>query len=170
MSQRMAALVKSLIFGSCFVWLWMIGFPRWLDLPGSANMIRNEPLRLIGILPLLLGGIIALACIGVFIFIGRGTPAPFDPPKELITRGPYRYVRNPMYVGFGMVLVGEALLLANFSWQLIVYGTAMFAAVNLFIVFYEEPTLTRNFGDQYREYRAHVRRWIPRLTPWSPHH
>ena len=72
-----------------------------------------------------------------------------------------------MYVGFGMVLLGEAILLASFSWQIIAYGVTLFAIVNLFIMLYEEPTLTRLFGEEYVIYRKNVPRWIPRLRPWN---
>ena len=85
-----------------------------------------------------------------------------------MTRGLYGYVRNPMYVGMGLVLVGEAILLASLSWQIVVYGAALFAIVNVFILLYEEPTLTRRFGEEYLNYRKNVQRWIPRLRPWEP--
>lgn len=122
---------------------------------------------MIGFLPMVTGAFVALRCIWNFIFIGRGTPAPFDAPKTLVTRGFYRYVRNPMYLGVGLVLIGEAILLASLSWQIVVYGVALFAIVNLFIMLYEEPTLTRLFGEEYLIYHQNVPRWIPRLRPWD---
>jgi protein-S-isoprenylcysteine O-methyltransferase Ste14 len=167
MSERLWAAIKSAVFATLFVWLWTVGFPRWLQLPGATTSWREQPLRLIGFLPMAIGAIITLRCIWNFIVIGRGTPAPFDAPKKLVTRGFYRYVRNPMYVGVGLVLVGEAILLASFSWEIVAYGVALFAIVNLFIVLYEEPTLTRVFGEQYLTYRKNVPRWIPRLRPWN---
>jgi len=167
MSERLWATIKSAVFATLFVWLWTVGFPRWLQLPGATTSWREQPLRMIGFLPMTAGALIALRCIWNFIFIGRGTPAPFDAPKKLVTRGFYPYVRNPMYVGFGMVLLGEAILLASFSWQIIAYGVTLFAIVNLFIMLYEEPTLTRLFGEEYVIYRKNVPRWIPRLRPWN---
>jgi protein-S-isoprenylcysteine O-methyltransferase Ste14 len=167
MSERLAALLKSIVFATLFVWLWTVGFPRWLALPGSSTPIRTQPLRLLGLVPLIAGALICLACIWNFIFIGRGTPAPFDAPKKLVVVGPYRYVRNPMYLGFALVLLGEAIMLAVFSWRLVEYGLAMVVAVNLLVIFYEEPTLTKRFGESYDTYRANVRRWIPRLRPWT---
>jgi protein-S-isoprenylcysteine O-methyltransferase Ste14 len=167
MSERLWAAVKSVIFATLFVWLWTVGFPRWLQLPGATASWREQPLRMIGFLPITVGAIITLRCMWNFIFIGRGTPAPFDAPKKLVIRGFYRYVRNPMYVGIGLVLIGEAILLASFSWKIVLYGTALFAIVNLFIMLYEEPTLARQFGEEYLIYRKNVPRWIPRLEPWE---
>ena len=167
MSERLWAAIKSAIFATLFVWLWTVGFPQWLRLPGATTSWREQPLKTIGFLPLMAGAIIMLGCVWNFIFIGRGTPAPFDAPKKLVTRGFYRYVRNPMYLGMGLVLVGEAILLASFSWEIIAYGVALFAIVNLFIILYEEPTLARLFGEEYLIYRKNVPRWIPRLRPWD---
>ena len=166
MPERLAALLKSIVFATLFVWLWTVGFPRWLDLPGSSTLIRAQPLRWLGLAPLLAGAVICLSCIWNFIFVGRGTPAPFDAPKQLVVVGPYRYVRNPMYLGFALVLLGEAIMVAAFSWRLVEYASAMVVAVNLLVIFYEEPTLTKLFGEEYGRYRAHVHRWIPRLRPW----
>jgi protein-S-isoprenylcysteine O-methyltransferase Ste14 len=90
----------------------------------------------------------------------RGTPAPIDPPKELVVRGLYRYVRNPMYVGVLSVLIGEALLFE--SARLFWYGAAVFLLFNLFVILYEEPALGRKFGKSYQDYRAAVGRWLPR--------
>ncbi|MCI0555781.1 MAG: isoprenylcysteine carboxylmethyltransferase family protein [Anaerolineae bacterium] len=123
-----------------------------------------EPGFLINIaLPLwVIGGAIVVWCFWDFLAIGRGTPAPFDPPKELVVAGLYRYVRNPMYVG---VL---AMLLAHFLWfgfwLLLAYAVFFFIAFHLFVVNYEEPTLTRKFGKAYKDYLNRVPRWIPKLS------
>ena len=92
---------------------------------------------------------------------GRGTPAPIDPPKELVARGLYRYVRNPMYVGVMSILVGEALIFA--SRTLVWYAVTVFIGFNLFVLLYEEPTLRHKFGAAYERYCAAVPRWLPRL-------
>lgn len=107
----------------------------------------------------LLGGAIALWCILAFVTLGKGTPAPFDPPRRLVVRGPYRYVRNPMYIGAGLALAGAALFYRSPS--LLGYAAGFLVAMHLLVVFYEEPTLTRLFGDDYSAYRASVRRWLP---------
>ena len=167
MAERMWALAKSAVFVAVFIPLWMVWMPRWLRLPGPAQPLAEQPWRWLGLLAMGPGAVIALTCIANFVFTGRGTPAPFDPPRRLVTRGLYRYVRNPMYVGMALLLTGEAILFADFSPALIAYAASLLAAVNLFVVFYEEPTLRRKFGADYDVYCVNVRRWIPRLRPWA---
>jgi protein-S-isoprenylcysteine O-methyltransferase Ste14 len=111
---------------------------------------------------------LALSCLGVFVMlwcirdfavIGRGTLAPVDPPTVLVCRGLYRYVRNPMYLGALLTLVGEAAFFR--SRMLVVYTAVWFALENVFVIFYEERTLARQFGASYAEYRRSVGRWMP---------
>jgi protein-S-isoprenylcysteine O-methyltransferase Ste14 len=107
-----------------------------------------------------LGGLgLALTCITAFAFLGRGTPAPFDPPRRLVVRGPYRVVRNPMYVGACVFLVGFAVFYRSAGSAL--YAVAFLAVMHAFVVLYEEPTLHRAFGHDYDEYRRRVGRWWP---------
>ena len=106
------------------------------------------------------GAILALWCIATFIAIGRGTPAPFDPPRRLVVVGPYRLVRNPMYLGAGLALAGAALFYE--SWALLGYCAAFALVTHLFVVGYEEPTLRASFGAPYIGYCERVRRWWPR--------
>ena len=115
--------------------------------------------RYFGLIPMALAALIYLRCAWDFPFTGRGTPAPFDPPKEIVVRGPYRYVRNPMYVAVMLALTGEALLFEAAS--LLIYAALAFSFFHLWVVFYEEPTLRRKFGDSYREYCRRVPRWLP---------
>jgi protein-S-isoprenylcysteine O-methyltransferase Ste14 len=107
------------------------------------------------------GAALALWCILTFAFVGKGTPAPFDPPRRLVVRGPYRFVRNPMYVGAGLALFGAALVYR--SWALAGYGALFLLAMNGFVLLYEEPTLRRAFGEDYQAYCGRVRRWWPGL-------
>jgi len=107
-----------------------------------------------------LGAVLGLACAGVFISRGRGTPAIFDAPRAFVAIGPYRYVRNPMYIGGLLLLAGFGLYERSIS--ILFLALLSFALVHMFVVFYEEPTLTRKFGSSYQEYRRTVRRWIPR--------
>lgn len=110
-----------------------------------------------------LGGAIYLRCVWDFAFSGRGTPAPIDPPKTLVVRGLYRYVRNPMYVGVLLTLLGQLMLFP--SRQFLGYILVCFFAVNVFVLAYEEPVLSRKFADSYTDYKRRVPRWIPRLRP-----
>jgi len=107
------------------------------------------------------GAALLIACIWEFAHAGRGTLAPVDPPRRLVVRGPYRYVRNPMYVSVTVIIIGEVLLTR--SGALAVYGAVWFAMVNLFVLGYEEPTLRRRFGESYERYTREVGRWIPRF-------
>ena len=109
-----------------------------------------------------IGTAIALWCVLMFVFIGKGTPAPFDPPRKLVIRGPYRFVRNPMYIGAGMTLAGAALFYESLS--IFIYTGAFFLITHLFVVLYEEPTLRRIFGDEYEAYFRRVRRWLPKRS------
>jgi protein-S-isoprenylcysteine O-methyltransferase Ste14 len=105
------------------------------------------------------GAAIALWCIFTFATIGRGTPAPFDPPRRLVIRGPYRFVRNPMYIGAGLALASAALFYE--SLPLLGYAGLFFLATHVFVALYEEPTLRRTFGQEYEAYCRQVSRWWP---------
>ncbi len=113
-------------------------------------------------LPLwLIGGMILLWSFWNFLNEGRGTPAPIDPPKELVAAGFYRYVRNPMYMGILAMIIGYFLWFKY--WNLLIYAVVVFMAFNTFVMYYEEPTLKRKFGVAYEEYCKRVPRWIPRF-------
>ena len=101
-----------------------------------------------------------LRCGWDFATSGKGTPSPIDAPTGLVTRGFYRYTRNPMYVAVLAVIAGWAVLFG--SLLLVAYGVALFAVFSLFILRHEEPRLARDFGDEYAEYVERVGRWLPR--------
>jgi len=127
----------------------------------------NDPLPLgpfhfIGLPIFLLGLAVYLKCAWDFATAGRGTPAPIDPPKELVVRGLYKYSRNAMYVGVMSVVLGEAFW--HESLRLFIYVAALFLLFHTFVLFYEEPTLRRLFGESYQEYCKRVPRWIPRIS------
>jgi protein-S-isoprenylcysteine O-methyltransferase Ste14 len=101
-----------------------------------------------------------------FVVEGAGTPAPVAPPERLVVGGLYRYVRNPMYVAVTATIAGQALLLGR-PW-LLAYAAAFWAVTAAFVRFYEEPTLSARYGEEYATYRRAVPGWRPRLRPWSP--
>jgi protein-S-isoprenylcysteine O-methyltransferase Ste14 len=121
--------------------------------------VRLSIFRFIGLIPIAAGALLYLWCAWDFTFTGKGTPAPFDPPKEIVLRGLYRYVRNPMYVAASLVLIGEAILFE--SVLILVYAAIVFSFFHLWVIFYEEPTLRRKFGESYEKYCLKVSRWIP---------
>jgi protein-S-isoprenylcysteine O-methyltransferase Ste14 len=104
-------------------------------------------------------------CVWDFTTFGRGTPLPKDSPKQLVVRGLYRYMRNPMYVGVLTVILGWSLLFQS----AILVGYAVFVGIvfHLVVVLYEERRLQRLFGDEYTTYCTRVRRWIPKVRPLS---
>lgn len=110
-------------------------------------------------LPLwILGTTIILWSFWNFLAQGRGTPAPIDPPKELVAVGFYRYTRNPMYVGVFSVIVGHFLWFG--FWYLLIYAAIIFLTFNTFVAYYEEPTLRKKFGAAYDDYCQRVPRWF----------
>jgi len=157
----MFVIVRAIIYATIFVSLVLVLLPA--QLLSAAGLSRPETTgvaQVIGLVVLILGMTLALWCVAVFAILGKGTPAPFDPPRKLVVRGPYRFVRNPMYIGAGMALSGAALYFR--SVEILWYFFGLVIVVFLFIVFYEEPTLRRMFGEEYEEYCRKVRRMLPR--------
>lgn len=129
----------------------------------QVHLDARNPLHLLGLAGVGMGAALLATCIWEFARSGRGTLSPVDPPRELVVRGLYRYVRNPMYLSVTLIVLGEVLL--TWSRPLLVYWAIWFVVVNLFVIGYEEPALRRRFGASYEDYTRRVRRWIPRLTP-----
>jgi protein-S-isoprenylcysteine O-methyltransferase Ste14 len=165
MESRAFALARSAFFATLFVSLWTWFIPRWIA--GSRGVALEPRPGFAAIALMALGAIVMIACVWNFAWTGRGTPAPWDPPRRLVIRGLYRWVRNPMYVGMGAFLIGEALLLPAIRNAMLIVAAGAWILVTVFIVVYEEPTLRRLFGSEYEEYCRNVRRWIPRLTPFD---
>ena len=139
---------------------------RILERSGIVRPARLGAVEYVGIVVGLVGGALALWCIVTFAFVGRGTPAPFDPPRKLVVQGPYRYVRNPMYLGAALALCGAAVFYRSIL--LFGYAVLFLVATHVFVVWYEEPTLARLFGAEYESYRAQVGRWLTRRSAHSP--
>lgn len=116
-------------------------------------------LRLVGLVPMVIGIAILAWCFAGFIVEGEGTPAPYDPPHRLVTGRLYGWMRNPMYVAVITILLGEAMFYGSFA--LLIWGVVAWIVMNFFVVYYEEPTLLRRFGPAYESYIEHVPRWVP---------
>jgi protein-S-isoprenylcysteine O-methyltransferase Ste14 len=110
------------------------------------------------------GAVPAFESMKRFVVVGRGTLVPAVPTEHLVVSGMYRHVRNPMYVGLLIAMWGEIVLFR--SRGLVELALLFWLASHLFVCFYEEPTLTRRYGDEYRRFRRNVPRWLPRLSPW----
>jgi len=159
------AAAAALAVGAAFFALWFWLLPPWLgfrvDAAGAARW------RWIAALPSVFGFAVALRCVWDFGWTGHGTPAPIVPPKKLVVVGFYRYVRNPMYVGFITGWVGLWIVFGRANRVAIAVAFAVVLGVNLFVLWYEEPHLRKVFGAEYEEYCGNVRRWIPRMTAWN---
>ena len=143
--------------------LWRAGtdsWGLWQSVPESRLI-----LPIVGVICICLGLLLMIATIRLFVKVGKGTLAPWEPPQRLVVQGVYRHVRNPMISGVLFVLLGESMITASlplFCWF------AIAGAINaLYIPLSEEPGLIKRFGDDYLTYKGHVPRWIPRLTPWE---
>jgi len=120
----------------------------------------------IGLAMLCTGLALAAWTVRLFLHFGEGTPAPWDPPKKLVVRGPYRHVRNPMITSVLVMLAAEALIFR--SWPLAGWLLFAFSANAVYFPLVEERGLKKRFGDAYLQYKRHVPRWLPRLGPWTP--
>lgn len=153
-------LIKNLLFTVCvpgFVvgWVPLHWFERYARWPEVWSWPHWLGAGLFG-----LGVAFFLWCQGLFMVWGRGTPAPIDPPRKVMRRGPYKWVRNPMYLAVLTIVAAEAVFLQ--SWHIVVYWVCLACMVHLFVVLYEESALRMRFGAIYEDYRRDVPRWMPR--------
>ncbi len=159
----MFVLVRAVTYAALFIGFVLVYLPaRFLSWSGIVAPATTGAPQVIGMIMVTIGTTLALWCVFTFVFIGKGTPAPFDPPKKLVIRGPYRFVRNPMYIGAEITLAGAALFYQSLS--IFIYTCLFFLITHLFVVLYEEPTLRRTFGAEYEAYCSRVRRWLPRRS------
>ena len=157
----MFLLARAVTYSALFIGLLLVFLPgRILDSTGIVAPAAIGAWQVVGMLLGASGAALALACILTFVFIGRGTPAPFDPPRRLVMRGPYRLIRNPMYVGAGLALAGAALFYQ--SLPLLGYAAVFLTITHMFVVLYEEPALRRTFARDYEAYCRRVGRWWPK--------
>ena len=157
----MIVLVRAATYAALFVALVLVLLPaRVLAWSGITPPVALGLPQVAGFIMGAVGGALALWCVATFAVVGRGTPAPFDPPRRLVVRGPYRIVRNPMYTGAGVALAGAALYYQSDA--LAGYAALFLLATHVFVVAYEEPTLRQTFGAEYAAYCGRVGRWWPR--------
>jgi protein-S-isoprenylcysteine O-methyltransferase Ste14 len=154
-------LARAVTYATLFVGLMLVVLPaRVLSWSGIGRPQGIGGLQMVGLVLGGAGAALAAWCVMTFAVVGRGTPAPFDPPRRLVVRGPYRAVRNPMYLGAGLALAGAALFYQ--SPGLLAYGALFLGGAHLLVIGYEEPTLRRTFGPDYEAYCRRVSRWWPR--------
>jgi protein-S-isoprenylcysteine O-methyltransferase Ste14 len=141
------------------------GVVPWL-LTGWESTGPPLALQVVGVGLIAAGAAVLLHAFARFVVEGIGTPAPVAPPERLVVGGLYRHVRNPMYVAVAATIVGQAALLGRPV--LLLYALAFTAVVAAFVYGYEQPVLSKRFGERYEEYRRNVPAWWPRLRPWRP--
>jgi|ERR1700722_9329810 protein-S-isoprenylcysteine O-methyltransferase Ste14 len=164
MPQALGPILKTLLF-TILVPGFVAGYVPYVLLDGK-RAPSHDPLGWFGGVLLVLGACVYFRCAWEFAVRGLGTPAPIAPTKFLVVGGLHRYVRNPMYIGVALVILGQAALFR--APHLAEYAALMLLIAHLFVIFYEEPTLRRQFGESYEEYRCTVPRWIPRFHGESP--
>lgn len=144
-----------LIPGTVTVYL----FYRILSRSSQTVIESWGPTQFLSLIPIVIGTAILFNCIWNFAVVGKGTLSPVDAPRHLVVRGLYRYVRNPMYAGVLIILLGEALYFK--SVVLVGFAFVFFVVINLVIMLIEEPGLRRQFGEPYERYCRYVHRWLP---------
>lgn len=158
----MPVLLRTLVFAIFVPGSVTVGMPfliLWLD-EGTLSYDIGA-FRFVGALPMAVGAAIVSWCALDFALVGKGTPLPIDAPRRLVSSGLYRLVRNPMYVGVDLILLGEALVFHSLA--LVIYAVIVGSLFYLFVVYVEEPGLRERFGLAYEEYCKAVPRWVPRL-------
>jgi protein-S-isoprenylcysteine O-methyltransferase Ste14 len=158
--------IRAALYAIAFVsvWIWLAVLVRSFD--ASLGVTLPPWFVSLGLVVAGFGAALTLACIAAFVQYGRGTQAPFDPPREFVVHGPYRTLRNPMYFGGFCLLIGAGLALRSLS--IVGLGLVFLLIAHLFAVLYEERALERRFGDCYLEYKRRVGRWIPKQWGTDP--
>ena len=157
-NARIFIALRGLLYAIGFIasWAWLAAKVQRLDTHLPITMA--EWLRPIGLILASGGAVLVAMCVATFVTRGHGTPAPFDPPVIFVGSGPYKYVRNPMYIGAFSVMIGLGFALLSFS--VILLAMIFLIASHAFVVFFEEPAMLRKFGESYAQYRSSVNRWL----------
>jgi protein-S-isoprenylcysteine O-methyltransferase Ste14 len=158
--QKIFIALRTLIYVPSFIFFfgWVALGVRAFD--PSIGIFLPVWTRVLGIIVMIAGIVLVLICAGVFVARGRGTPAIFDPPREFVALGPYKYVRNPMYVGGFILLMGFGLY--HHSVSILALALLLALLFHLFVLWVEEPGLEQRFGSSYRDYKNSVNRWLPK--------
>jgi protein-S-isoprenylcysteine O-methyltransferase Ste14 len=162
MNRAVGPILNTILFTLFMPGTVAILVPGWLL--GGFFRPSNSPLTWLGAAVFGLGAAIYFRCAWEFAVRGLGTPAPIAPTKYLVTTALHRYVRNPMYLGVALAIVGQGVAFRSF--HLLEYAGVMLLIAHFFVLFYEEPALERQFPESYDQYRRSVPRWIPRLSPF----
>jgi protein-S-isoprenylcysteine O-methyltransferase Ste14 len=157
MARTVSLIVRNLVFTIVVPGLGGAWVPWWIL---TRNGHTATPVIWAAVPVIAAGAALYGWCVWQFAAVGRGTPGPWDAPSRVVATGPYRWVRNPIYIGALLVVLGEAWLFL--SLPLVVYAGIMAVCFHLFVIGSEERTLGRRFGSSYQQYRQTVPRWIPR--------
>lgn len=158
----MGTVLRALAVAALFIASFLVFLPaQVLRAAGVTRAPAAGPVAWLAIAAVVAGAALALWCVLAFAVVGKGTPMPLDPPQRLVIAGPYRVVRNPMYVGALVALAGAAVFTR--SWALALYTVVFFLAAHAFLVVVEEPGLRARFGAEYDAYCRRTGRWLPRV-------
>lgn len=158
--------VKSFLFGFTFILSafliipqLLVYFNKWFSLP----VFTNETFKVFGVFFIIVGIFTIGCCWRVFKFIGKGTPVPLEPPKQLVATGLYKYTRNPIYIAYFLILLGEFFIFG--SLLIFLYFLMSLPMIHLYVLQIEEPKLKKRFGEKYNKYLETVPRWFPYILP-----
>lgn len=156
----MLILLRALTYATLFVAFFLVIVPQ--RILANSGIVRPEHIAAVQVAGLAIvasGAALVVWCLVTFAFMGKGTAAPFDPPRQLVVAGPYRWVRNPIYIGAAVTMLGAALFFGSAA--LVLYAAVVLVVTHLLVILYEEPHLRRVFGQPYEDYLRNVHRWIP---------
>lgn len=154
------------LLGAVVIWFFAVSVPFHIgDCDSGPFPLPKGTISLVGWVPIVLGGCVLIWCYCLFLFVGRGTPWPCEPPKKLVVAGPYRFVRNPMEGSFLLIVLGEAVLFQSI--MLVFYLLVGLGLLHIREVLFEGPALRKRFGQSYERYCRSVPLWIPRSSPYK---
>ncbi len=157
LAKIIKASITGLATGSFFI-LIIPAFLVILNISYNFAVFKNDVLFFVGIVLIVVAFLFFWYCTGLFSILGGGTPAPIEPPERLVTKGVYKYTRNPMYLSYFCIILGEFFVLGYIL--LFDYFLFIVILINIYVIYFEEPVLVKRFGSAYLEYKQKVSRWI----------